>query len=350
MRYNFLILFLVFCFNVSAQTAQSWVKSYTGSIGKTAFTMHLHKAANDYDAYVYYMNTEQPYHLTGQNQKSSTITLMGAPVDSELQEKWVLTITGKKVTGSFIVNKKSTSLTAVERNFEPAATYVYVTKKEKLFPNAKSSPEANFYQSGIWYNNNSFVNNILWPNIKGKATVGNYFLENRNNFIAAVKEEHKDLKQADYQDASFMYNRDMTGRLLMTYVSQHLLVFSADSYELSGGAHGNFGTGHYVIDMRNEKLLTLQDIISDTLALQGLLEKNFRRIYKVPADQSLIEYGLFTNTIAPNDNFFLTQKCLGFTFNPYEIGPYAAGQIIIYIPINEFSHLLTDYAKGIFND
>jgi hypothetical protein len=350
MKRFLIVLFIGIGLQAASQNAVGWVKSYSGTVGETPFTMHLHKAANDYDAYVYYMNTEQPYHLSAQMQKSKTITLLGAPPDSDKQEKWVLNIVGKKITGNLSINNKSTVLTAIERNFEAAATYVFTEKKENIFPSAKTSPQASFYQSGIWYTNNSFVNKILWPNIKGTATAGSYFLENRNSFIASVKEEHKELKPADYKEASYMYNRDMLGKLLMTYVSKNLLVFSADSYSFSGGAHGNYGTGHYVIDMRNEKLLALQDIITDTAELSILLEKNFRRMYKVPANQSLVDYGLFTNQISPNENFFLTQKCLGFTFNPYEIGPYAAGQIIIYIPLKEFTPLLTDYAKGLFKD
>lgn len=311
--------------------------------------MLLHKAGYDYDAYVYYMNTQQPYHISGQNQKASTILLTGSPADSDKMEKWQLKFTGKKLTGSFILNGKAAALTADERNFEPGAGFVFTETKEKLNPSDKNSPQATFYQSGIWYTNNSPVNKIIWPNCINK-TAGQYFIENRNSFISSFKEENRGLKPADYKDATYMYSREVQVKLLMSYVSKSLLVFSADSYEYSGGAHGNYGTGYWVVDMRNEKLLHLQDVILDTSALAPILEKNFRRINKVPAGQTLTDYGLFTNHISANENFFLTQKCLGFTYNPYEIGPYAAGQIIIYIPFDEFKHLLTDFAKGLFND
>jgi Protein of unknown function (DUF3298)/Deacetylase PdaC len=348
MKYLISLLLLV-QLQSTAQTATSWFKTYSGTIGKSTFTMLLHKAGNDYDAYVYFMNTQQPYHIAGQNQKAPLIILTGAPPDSEHTEKWQLKIVGKNISGSFIMNKKTSLLMGQQRNFEPSATYVFTEKKERLNPADKTSPEAIFYQSGIWYTNNSAVNKLLWPNCIGK-TAGNYFLENRDAFINAYKKENKALKPADYKDATYMYSQNTTSKLLMSYVSQNLLVFSADSYEYSGGAHGNYGTGHWVIDMRNEKLLSIQDVITDTAALSTILEKNFRKINKVPANQSLEEYGLFVNSIPVTNNFFLTQKCLGFTYNPYEIGPYAAGQITITIPFEEFKHLITDFAKDIFTN
>lgn len=334
---------------VFSQNNPSWFKSYSGTIGKTAFTMLLHKAGYDYDAYVYYMHTQQPYRISGQNQKTSSILLTGSPADSNKMEKWQLKFAGKKVTGSFIVNGKATALTADERNFEPGAGFVYTEKKEKLNPADKASPQATYYQSGIWYTNNSPVNKLIWPNCIDK-TAGQYFLESRNRFFTDYKKEHADVTPADYKDATYMYSRESQSKLLMYYVSKNLLVFAADGYDYMGGAHGMFGTSHYVIDMRNEKRLQLQDVILDTAALSPILEKNFRRMNKIPASQTLTDYGLFTNRIPATDNFFLTQKCLGFTYNPYEIGPYAAGQIVIYIPFEEFKHLLTDFAKGIFND
>ncbi|WP_404980203.1 RsiV family protein [Chitinophaga pollutisoli] len=37
----------------------------------------------------------------------------------------------------------------------------------------------------------------------------------------------------------------------------------------------------------------------------------------------------------PNDNFYLTNKGAVFSFVPYEIAAYAAGQITLFVPWNE---------------
>lgn len=72
---------------VSAQTSTSWIKSYAGKIGKTSFTMLLHKAGNDYDAYVYYTSTQLPYLISAQGQKTNTITLTGTPTKEVTTQK-----------------------------------------------------------------------------------------------------------------------------------------------------------------------------------------------------------------------------------------------------------------------
>jgi Protein of unknown function (DUF3298) len=343
-----ILLLLVVATQTTAQSTTSSFRSFTGTIGKTPFTILLHGAGSDYSAYVYDMNTQEPYLLTAQKQKPNMIILTGAKPGSNYNEKWILKITGKKVSGSFSQNKKILTLTAYERNFEPNARFIYAKHKEKLNSD-NSAPTATFYQSGIWYEGNNSINKLLWPNCINQ-TAGQYFIANKNEFIRYFKEEHKELKPSDYNGMQSIYNRDTYSELLTSYVSQNLLVFSASSYSFSGGAHRNFGTGHFVIDMRNEKLLSLKDIISDTIALIPILEKAFRKFYNVDKTTSLTEAGLFQNTIPVTDNFILTQKSLGFTYNPYEIGPYAMGQITIYIPLEECRSLISESAKNIFNN
>ncbi|MCX6318687.1 MAG: RsiV family protein [Bacteroidetes bacterium] len=347
MKQFILLLCTAFSLQTSAQQSISWFKSYAGSIGNTPFTLLLHKAGNDYDGFVYYSKTEQPYAVSASNQQGTAITLTGAPDGSEQTEKWQLKITGTGITGSFTMNKKTTALVAKETNAVPGAFYVYTSKKERLNAADKASPTASYFESGIWFQNNQALNKLLWPGM-GKKTAGQVFLENRNTFFADYREELKEVTPADYKESSYMYTRESLSKTLIRYVSANLLVFSTDNYGFFGGAHGMFGTDYQVIDKRTNTTLTLDNLISDTAALVPLLEKNFRLQQAVPANQTLMEYGLFVNTIPVNDNFLLTEKYLAFTYNPYEIAPYSGGQITIYIPVSECKDLLTEQAKGLF--
>jgi hypothetical protein len=346
MKSIFLLLLTAISLFCQAQNT-SWLKSYTGTVGKTAFTMHLHKAGNDYNAFVYYNSVEQPYELSGLVQKTTTITLTGAPNNLSI-EKWVIKITNNKLTGSFTLNKKNQPINAIERNFETGINYIYTQKTEKL-NTASGAPTATYFASGVWYNNNTIKNKLLWPNCNSNS-LGTYFLEDRNKFFANYKEDNKDVKPSDYKENAYMYSSESTSRTLMNYVSMNLLGFTTSVYEFAGGAHGNYNTTHLVIDMRNEQKLELTDLITDTAALAPIIEKNFRKQYKLTPNASLTDVGLFENQIHANNNFFLTQNCLGFTYNPYEIGPYAAGQFTVYIPYSDFKNLIHENAKTIFND
>ena len=81
-------------------------------------------------------------------------------------------------------------------------------------------------------------------------------------------------------------------------------------------------------------------ILALFLFRSALLEKYFRSQYGLKPTDSLAEGGLFENHIEPNDNFYLTGKGIGFTYMPYEIGPYAMGEINIFIPFREVEKYL----------
>jgi hypothetical protein len=91
------------------------------------------------------------------------------------------------------------------------------------------------------------------------------------------------------------------------------------------------------VDLVNNKVLEYDDVFTGKAkkGLGSLLEKHFRLQYKLKATDSLQEGGLFENKIEPNDNFYLTGAGIGFTYLPYEIGPYAMGQVDIFIPLKE---------------
>jgi len=71
-----------------------------------------------------------------------------------------------------------------------------------------------------------------------------------------------------------------------------------------------------------------------------LLVSNFRKQYGVKTTETLQDAGLFDKTIKPNDNFYLTSTALTFCYTPYEIGPYAMGQIWISIPLGQLAGAL----------
>jgi hypothetical protein len=139
-----------------------------------------------------------------------------------------------------------------------------------------------------------------------------------------------------------MYNLSEEDQLQIAYFDKNLFVVSRFGYSYTGGAHGNYGTGFSVYDLKNKERLKLSDVLTEAgiKILPEILEKNFRKQYKVEDTQSLSEYGLFDDTIHVNENFILTPGCMVFDYVPYEIGPYAAGEIKIYIPMIDIDKYL----------
>ena len=68
-----------------------------------------------------------------------------------------------------------------------------------------------------------------------------------------------------------------------------------------------------------------------------------REEHGLKPDDSLSGEGpLFEDKFELNDNWFVTPAGLGFSYSPYEIGPYAAGFIEPVIPFAKLKDLLKE--------
>lgn len=117
--------------------------------------------------------------------------------------------------------------------------------------------------------------------------------------------------------------------------------FVNESYVFSGGAHGNGGVAGYNYDSQTGKLLTLSDVLSDR---EGLYEEIIARLSEeygedglFPEYQETVRQEVYEEPSGLGDydhrlNFTLTSQGMTVYFNPYEIGPWAAGTIKVEIP------------------
>lgn len=105
------------------------------------------------------------------------------------------------------------------------------------------------------------------------------------------------------------------------------------AYDYSGGAHGNYLNNNYLFSKETGEQLFLADVINDFSKFKVLAEKNFRIQNEIPPKVSLEDYGFwFEKGFEPSQNFYFSEKGMEFVYNPYEIGPYALGQVTFTIP------------------
>lgn len=162
-------------------------------------------------------------------------------------------------------------------------------------------------------------------------------------YLASYK---NDIKEMENEEFMATLNYESMQQISVRYNERNYVVLESLAYDYSGGAHGNHGSALYCLDVANKKQLALQDIITaDSNQLRTLLEKNFRSQAHLTTSQPLTEY-LFENRLMPNDNFYFTEKGIGFLYNPYEIAAYAIGQINVFIPYTELKQFIQpDFAR-----
>lgn len=122
---------------------------------------------------------------------------------------------------------------------------------------------------------------------------------------------------------SYMEENEFSTEVLVN--EPGLLTVSRNFYFFGGGAHGIYGTRYLSFATDPARALNLENVFikSDTAALGPLLTEHLEDKERLYAEEE---------PVPPTQNFCLTELGVIFCYPPYEIGPYAAGQIEIFIP------------------
>jgi hypothetical protein len=189
--------------------------------------------------------------------------------------------------------------------------------------------------------------NIEYPQISGLEnkdveTKINSFLEEEFKQSIPWYEEIL-LDSAEYEDYPYEMGYSFDTGFQVQFNSKKFISIVLNHYQFTGGAHGNYFALGYNIDMNDGKVLTLKDIIKED-SFDLLTYECEQSILETYQANSLIEAGTFENELViPEDqDFYITPTALVIQFDPYEIGPYAMGEIVAEIPFEKIMDILQD--------
>jgi len=140
---------------------------------------------------------------------------------------------------------------------------------------------------------------------------------------------------------------------------QQGIIIDRDYYIYSGGAHGLSTKRYYVIDMEQQKQLRINDLFADYQGdnrLRDIIYFELGKYSRLKSGQKLSEGIFFSDEPALSFNFFVSNEGLGLYWDPYQIAPYAYGNIKIIIPwqvirplmLTESIELLTKFGIYLF--
>jgi hypothetical protein len=128
-------------------------------------------------------------------------------------------------------------------------------------------------------------------------------------------------------------------KYLIDYYSDFIIIIKYDYYFYSAGlAHGSYTTIYYVIDLNEEKILTINDLINkipDDL-LKQIIESNYN-----------ISGEYLRKNIFPPDTINFSNDNIELIWNIYQITPYVNGIINIEIKDEIIQKYLTEKGKMI---
>ncbi|MDP4263386.1 MAG: DUF3298 domain-containing protein [Bacteroidota bacterium] len=326
----------MYCLSAEAFSQDaSWYKYFTGTIDKYPVTLHLYKSGNNYEGFYYYNSRGEPIELGNGKLNSGKLALPAYTTPGEESFEGILT--NNSFIGSWKSGKKVLPFTLALTQVQPSFDYIFVTGNRKIKKKeAYDREELTYTASSIWPQKGPpdsltyFLKKIIRREFDTKedtAAIGNILLRKKKEFLYPAK------RGDEYE---------VNESLRVAYQNKNLLSLSHFIYTDMGGAHGIYGTSYFCFDWPNKRQLNLGDII-DTLTIRpfipGILEKYFRKKYALDEKQALNET-LLVEQIPMTDNVLITSKGIGFNYAPYEIGPFAMGDILIFVPYKEFEGFL----------
>ena len=171
-----------------------------------------------------------------------------------------------------------------------------------------------------------------------KNAIEQYLREVRSEYLFGADSLGFSSKElADMKSELSLSNR-------ITYSDDHIITIQKELYTYSAGAaHGLHGVGNYSLDRKSKDVISEGDLFIDgygpelNKVLQRALIKSLGRKNAQEVEK---EDGIYVADLSSNDNFRLDAKGITYTYNPYEIAPYAMGVIEFFVPYEEVRHLL----------
>jgi Protein of unknown function (DUF3298)/Deacetylase PdaC len=223
----------------------------------------------------------------------------------------------------------------------------------KLVENKADSPQAEFSMDALLPAKNTeesvftFLRTEIFKVLKGDSMTQDY----SNLQLRDIQRSVRDTFFKTYKSELKEYLLDSVPSVMMNYAqstsmevvsnADGLLSLGFKNYMYAGGAHGNHNTKFVTYDLKNKKVLTLDDVFKPNYqkALNAAVMRAARRYFGVKPNQSL-EGSALVAKVEANTNYAIGKKGILFNYEPYEIASYAQGEIELFVPFDDVKSIL----------
>ena len=348
--------------NAKAELTESFYKRFEGTIAGKKVVMHLQKVDDDVSGTYYYDGSWLNLSTDTLIGKDSIILTEYSFYESYFNQDFksphlALKWNGNGFNGNWESGDKTKKFPIALTEKYPEGSYPFSAgiykDSVKAFANQPKSPAAEISFEYLESKNNDEYGNWLNSELKKisgvKSTVDrsigfkNIATAYFKDYKTQVTEQSKNSRGDDFQ-AWMNYTNNSQQSVNFNDNGYVVIDFLADAY--TGGAHGNYSSIMFCLDVKNKKQLVLSDIIKiDSNTLQSILERNLRKEYNIKTKDALSTV-LFDDFIKPNKNFYFNANGIAFMYNPYEVASYAQGQIVVFIPYSDLkTYLVPAFAE-----
>lgn len=230
----------------------------------------------------------------------------------------------------------------------PSVDLHYIFTYPKTFIDAEKVQELqSIFQERFW---GEGYGNYNTPKEAEEAYVKNYIQTYRDD----MREEYCErLKEETEKISDYIYSRTEAINNTIILCNDSLLSFQVYSYsEMYGGAvHPNSSLLLTSINLNTLRVIQVKDIFTEGYeeVLGGMIRSKLLQIMEDNGGK-ISDFFNF-NKISSNNNFYLTQTGIEFTYNSNEIAPYVAGRFDIEFTYQELKKILKpDLIQSYFED
>lgn len=310
---------------------EKWV--FEGTIDKYPILMELHRKGDSLDGQYRYLNQDEYLGLKGTVDSDEKITLLEYTKDGKHSGTF-RGYTGfrDRFVGDWV---KSNNQDALLFNLNMTENFWYrpspFVKSEQLvvkrISKVRVAPDSSCHME------------IDYPVLEG---LDPEITERINARLAGPADSVLDRQIWECADEEVAQNEQLPPTSIQESYEVHgirgpVLSISQHNYEYSSGAaHGNFGSITLNFDLRTGQVLTPEDLFLadyDTL-MNELIRRELKM--KFPEDHGIFSF----EAVAPEQNYIFESDSFATYFNPYAIGPYAAGQIMLKFGYDELAPIM----------
>ena len=188
----------------------------------------------------------------------------------------------------------------------------------------------------------TFFGDMEYDSMTPQEAVGQY--------VSVYSERYKSLSNLYYEETSrldgstpswYWYYMNTNNKML--FENDSILSYAVEYSDYQGGAHGSYSIIYTNIDLNELVTISEEDLFVPDYyrRLTDKIVHSLMNQYDAEVPDSLLMRGFFTiEDIAPNNNFWLNDEGIHYSYNQYEIAPYSMGVIDVVVPYTELEDII----------
>ncbi len=337
-------------------------KQFSGSLGDDPIVLQLTRYGGLLSGVFYYTGKTGPqvqlfnWNDTLRNDSEFVLRETGRePILLQHGEDavWAMTLSGRTLNGTWKRGDGTEQRPIHLKEQYPKGSVVlfahWLQDSLALWPDRKQSPKA---ESSYGYlmppdGHNQFLNDALREQITNAQDAHSpepieaLLRREMDAYFAGYRKDNQDIqlnKEDGFSSAILNYTQDEM--MQVRYNADDWLVTEINVSTYTGGAHGYSASSFSNIDLAQKKVWQLTEMVGDTAALRPLLDDAAIAYFDLKPGMSLSE-ALLVDDVYATMNVHVGASGLSFVYVPYEIAPYADGQVTLFIPYSRLVPLLT---------